>query len=94
MKTLDIVHIVWRDALSNSVFWEDLDDVVDSLETERDLMETVGQIVEVDKRYVTIAHSMHYDSSGAIAKAGGVLSIPVGCVIKMRKISGPIKRKL
>lgn len=92
MKTLDIVHITWRDALSNSVFWEDIDDIIISLSDERDLMETVGQIIEQDKRYVTIAHSIHYDSLGNIAKAGGVLSIPVGCITKMRKVSGSIKR--
>lgn len=92
MKSLDIVHIIWRDALSNSVFWEDIDDIIGSLNGERDLMETVGQIIEQDKRYVTIAHSIHYDSLGNVAKAGGVLSIPIGCIIKMRKVSEPIKR--
>jgi len=93
MKTLDIVHIVWRDALSNTMFWESLDNIVDSLDEERDLMETVGQIVEIDDHYITIASSIHYDSCGDPAKAGGVLSIPTGCIIKMRKISGPIKRR-
>lgn len=93
MKTLDIVHIIWRDALGNSVFWEEIDGLIDSLESERDLMETVGQVIEIDDRYITIAHSVHYDCLGEVAKVGGVLSIPVGCIIKVRKISGPIKRR-
>ena len=93
MKTLDIVHIVWRDALGNTAFWEDLDSVVDDLSRESDLMETVGQIVEIDDRYVTIASSIHYNSLHEAVKAGGIFSVPTGCIIKMRKISGPIKRR-
>lgn len=93
MKTLDIVHILWRDALGNTAFWEELDSIVDGLLEESDLMETVGQVVEIDDRYVIIASSIHYNSLGEPVKAGGIFSIPVGCIIKMRKISGPIKRR-
>lgn len=93
MKTLDIVHITWRDALGNTTFWENLDDIIDELSEERDLMETVGQIIEIDDRYITIASSIHYNRLHEAVKAGGVLSIPAGCIIKMRKISGPIKRR-
>ncbi len=93
MKTLDIAHITWRDALGNTTFWEELDSIIDGLIGESDLMETVGQIIDIDSRYVTIASSIHYDRDGKPVKAGGIFSIPIGCIIKMRKISGPIKRK-
>jgi hypothetical protein len=56
-------------------------------------METVGQVIEIDDRYITIASSIHYTRLHDAVKAGGVLSIPVGCIIKMRKISGSIKRR-
>ena len=92
MKTLDIVHIVWRDALSNTLFWEPIDDAISFLNKEIDLMETVGQVIKIDKRYVTVVSSVHYNSDGESVKVGGVFSIPKGCIVKMRKISGPIKR--
>lgn len=93
MKTLDIVHVVWRDALGSPVAWENLDELDKDLKYERDIMETVGFLIYRDKRYITVGGGIHYDSWGNPCKAHSVFSIPTRSIIHVRKISGPIKRK-
>ena len=93
MKTLDIVHILWRDALGSKSTWEDLDTVEVEAKGDWDIMETVGFFIYQDKRYLTLSQSVQYNKLSEPCKLGRVFSVPVGCIIKMRKISGPIKRK-
>jgi hypothetical protein len=93
MKPLDIVYVIWRDALGSSIPWESIDDVEKDVRGKWDTIETVGYFVYQDKRYLTLAQSVQFNKLSEPCKLGGVFSIPTGCIIKMRKVSGPIKRK-
>lgn len=72
MKPLKIVKIVWED-IETHTGWIDAKDI-----TECPVFETVGYLIERDKKYIKIC-----DSAGGI---GNVTIFPKGCVLKIDEI--------
>lgn len=93
MKRLDLVWMIWRDALGHSAPWLSLDETENGLKGGIDIMETIGYFIYQDKRYVSLAQSIQYDENLEPVKIGGLFSIPVGCIVKMRRLSEPAGRK-
>lgn len=93
MKTLDVVRVVWRDALGSNKSWEDIDDTKEEVKGTWDIMESIGFFIYQDKRYLTLSQSVQFNRLSELCKFGGVFSIPTGCIVKMRKVSGTIKRR-
>lgn len=93
MKQFDLVQITWRDALAGKVVWENIAELEQELLYERDLMETIGYLIQVDKRYITVAQTLQRIPGGDLINAGGVFSIPVGFILKAVKLARNNKRK-
>lgn len=81
MKRWTLVEVTWRDSASHKAPWRSIEEG-EAWAREDLLITTVGYFFERDTRFLTLVQS-HTGNNGAI---GGLWQIPLGCIVKTRRL--------
>jgi len=75
-----LYEITWRDSVCNNSPWFSVEDALVWAKQEA-IMQTVGYFVHEDKHTLTLAQSLYGSKS-----FGGLWGIPIGCIIKRKRL--------
>lgn len=83
-KKLKRIEITWRDSMvDRQAPWQPIEDYIKGFEEETFL--SIGYLVYKDKNNLHICQNLH-GVDGIYDRGGNYFTIPIGCIIKIKKL--------
>jgi hypothetical protein len=82
LKKGEQVRVTWRDAASCDNGWEEVEEFNFEALKIASVMQTLGTVIRQDREYIFVAQN----ARAVMDQCCAVIAIPLGCVIRVKKI--------
>lgn len=85
MSEPQFVEVWWEDSCSEVKYWLNILEELEQIKKDGlTIIRSRGYLLDKSPKYVVIAQCLHFTQNGNYARAGGLLTIPRGCVVKIQ----------